>query len=104
MKGHYILTGAILVTSVIGAPALAQNCAKREIVVERLQKHYDESFTAGGLQSTTTSSALVEVWASAKTGTFTVMLTTPEGLTCVVATGTDWHQQAQVATPDGTDS
>ncbi len=83
-----VVIGAVF-TSV---PAHAANCANRDLVVERLQSKYDESFAAGGLQSSRTKQGLVEVWASHKTGTFTVMLTTPEGMTCVLATGTDWHQ------------
>lgn len=73
------------------APAYASNCADRETVVERLQAYYDESYAGGGLQMVQDDQTLVEVWASEDTGTFTVMLTTPDGLTCVVATGTDWH-------------
>lgn len=76
-----------------GAPAMAANCADRDTVVDRLASHYDESFTAGGLQTVKDKQTFVEVWTSEETGTFTVMLTMPDGTTCVVATGTDWHQK-----------
>ena len=85
-------------------PAHAANCAKRDTVVERLQSHYFESFAGGGIQATRTTQSVVEVWASEKTGTFTVILTTPEGLSCIVATGTDWHQAHLLNEPEGTES
>ena len=88
----------------VGIPAAFAACAQRDIVVERLKSRYDESFAAGGLQTGASSSTLVEVWASEETGTFTVMLTSANGLSCVVATGTDWHQSKPVKTADGTKS
>ena len=77
-------------------PVQAAGCGKREQVVERLKTRYSESLTAGGLQASRNSQTIVEVWASEETGTFTVILTTPEGLSCVVATGTDWFQAVEV--------
>ena len=73
------------------APAIAASCADRDTVVERLKIQYAESFAAAGIQEYEEAQTLVEVWASEETGTFTVMLTRPDGVTCVVATGTDWQ-------------
>ena len=86
--------GAALGVFLTVTPAMAANCAKRELVVDRLETHYDERPTAAGLQTMSDKQTLVEVWSSEETGTFTVMLTLPDGMTCIVATGTDWHQQA----------
>lgn len=94
MVKHLMAASVLLSTGMVAAPVFAANCANRDIVVERLQSKYSENLTAGGLQSSQNSTALVEVWASEETGTFTVMLTTPNGLTCVVATGTDWQNFA----------
>ncbi len=77
-------------------PAQALGCAKREQVVERLKTRYSEELTGGGLQATQTAQTIVEVWASKETGTFTVILTTPEGLSCIVATGTDWFEVTEI--------
>lgn len=96
MVKHLMAASVLLGTGLVAVPAVAANCANRDLVVERLQSKYDESLTAGGLQSSQSAQALVEVWASEETGTFTVMLTSPNGLTCVVATGTDWHQYVPV--------
>ena len=104
MIKQLVVAGALGSAIVTAMPAWAANCAKREMVVERLQSKYSESFTAGGLQSTREQEILVEVWASEETGTFTVMLTTPEGMSCVVATGTDWHQAKFEPAPKGSNS
>ena len=78
-------------------PAHAAGCAKRDKMVERLQTRYSETLTGGGLQATRSAQTIVEVWSSKETGTFTVILTTPEGLACVVATGTDWFEATEIA-------
>ena len=72
-------------------PAFARdNCGVRETVVAKLQDRYSESLVAGGLQANQNVQTMVEVWASEKTGTFTMLLTSPEGVSCVVAIGTDF--------------
>ena len=68
----------------------ANNCAMREQVVERLQSQYLEHLSAGGLQGVSATEAVIEIWSSAETGTFTVLQTQPDGVTCIMATGTDW--------------
>lgn len=94
-----LISGAMLLGMAATAPPVAAqglHCAERERVVERLESKYTEVLTAGGLQGATTNqTTVVEVWASEKTGTFTVIMTNPQGVSCIIAAGTDWHQQAQ---------
>ncbi len=104
MYKHLLGTGLSICFIAASLPAHAANCAKRDAVVERLQSRYLESFAGGGLQASQTTQSVVEVWASEETGTFTVILTTPEGLSCIVATGTDWHQAHLLNEPEGTES
>lgn len=85
-------------------PAHAENCAMRDQVVLRLQQEYSEQLTGGGLHLSAENSAVVEVWASEETGTFTVMATDPEGLSCIIATGTDWFMKTAREMPVGTES
>lgn len=61
------------------------------MVVERLTDRYGETLAAGGLRS---DNHLLEVWAAVDTGTWTVLMTRADGIACVLATGTDWHQRA----------
>ncbi len=93
MKTSLMQTGfaiAVAAAGMAAAPAHAQtSCAPRDTVLDRLQSSFGEALAAGGLQS---QSQVLEVWASQDTGTWTVLMTNANGLTCVVASGTNWHQ------------
>ena len=94
------VAGAVI--ALLTGPALAGgNCAARELVIERLQDKFSEHLTVGGLQDTKPVETLIEVWSSKETGTFTVLLTNPSGVSCIVAAGTDFFSQP---VPDTTDS
>lgn len=98
------LVGAALLFGMAAAapPASAKGCAMRDILVERLQSKYSEAMVAGGLQSSSEDMlTMLEVWSSETTGTFTVILTNPQGVSCIVAAGTDWFQQDGELPPDG---
>lgn len=100
------LVGSALLFGMAAAapPALAQGCVDREELVARLTSKYSEVRTAGGLHgaaSRSQSAALVEVWSSEITGTFTVVLTNAQGISCVVAAGTDWFQHIPMPEPPG---
>ncbi|MFQ5624238.1 MAG: hypothetical protein ACE5FS_12690 [Paracoccaceae bacterium] len=70
-------------------PAAAQvSCAQREKIVLKLEKTYGESRTGSGLNG---NSSMIEIWASAKTGTWTILMTRPDGISCVMATGQAWE-------------
>jgi hypothetical protein len=88
-----------------GLPAVAQpippNCAERDLVVERLESTFGEAFAGGGLQSDT---QLLEVWRSPEQGTWTLLMTGADGLTCVVASGTHWQGEKLAEKAKGTPS
>lgn len=96
------IAGVILSMSVLATPVLAANCAQRDKVVDRLETKYSEQLAAGGLQESQTATTVLEVWASPKTGTFTVILTNANGVSCIVAAGTDWFDGVAVQKPEGT--
>lgn len=76
------LTGALLTT-----PALAQTtgpCAERDAVVTSLMNNYGEQRQSVALGANNT---LVETFASLETGTWTILVTTAGGPTCLVASG-----------------
>jgi hypothetical protein len=56
-------------------------------VAALLTERYGETVQALGLEST---QRLMEVWASAETGTWTITVTTAEGATCLVVHGERW--------------
>ena len=97
-----ILTTSVLILglAVVGPPdAQAQMvCGMRDSVVAKLGDKYGEVRRGGGLAGPT---ANFEIWASEATGSWTILKTTPNGLTCVMAVGDDWHDDAGEPTPTG---
>lgn len=82
---------SLLLFCVVSSPGVAfaqAACATRDIVVERLSSGYGESFQGGGLQS---SNKVFEVWYSEEDGTWTILMTKSDGISCVMASGTDWR-------------
>ncbi|WP_170382394.1 hypothetical protein [Ruegeria atlantica] len=73
-------------------PAFAQGCAQREHVIAKLQNNYSEELTFGGLQKTRGAQAVMEVWTSKETGSYTVLVTQANGISCIVAVGTDFFE------------
>ncbi len=72
--------------------AWANSCAQREHVIAKLQDSYSEELAFGGLQKTRGAQAVMEVWASRETGSYTVLLTNPNGISCIVFVGTDFFE------------
>ncbi len=84
-----LIFGAAALAPPVAAQAQAQGvaCLPRDALVERLEGRYKESPAGGGLQN---PQQLLEVWASEETGSFTVFVTRPNGVSCIVATGQNW--------------
>ena len=75
---------------VVAVAAEAQNmrCADRNQVVEKLHKKYGETRQSIGLNR---NSGVVETYASAETGTWTILLTLPNGQACMIAAGENFE-------------
>ncbi len=78
-----------------------RNCAPREMVVDRLANSYGETRQSLGVGSQGT---VVEVFASDDTGTWTITVTMPNGLTCLVASGQSFEELAEALPPKGNDA
>jgi len=94
-------TIAIIAAALIATTATAQqnrNCAPRELVVARLASQYQESRQSIGLGE---RGNMIETFASADTGTWTITVTTPNGITCMVASGQSWEELADALPPQG---
>lgn len=85
-----VIFGAAALAPPLAAQAQAQGvaCLPREALVERLEGRYNEHLAGGGLQN---PQQLLEVWTSEETGSFTVFVTRPDGVSCIVATGLHWN-------------
>ena len=86
-----VLSFAFVATA---ASAQQPQCNERERVLELLAKKYKESPVAAGVTNT---GGLVEVLTDGKGGTWTIIVTTPQGMSCLVAAGEGWRSMQQVA-------
>lgn len=75
-----------VVTLILSGPALAQGqrCGARAAIVEVLAERFGEHAQSMGLAA---NNSVVEVYASEETGTWTIIVTGTNGLTCLVASG-----------------
>ena len=62
----------------------APNCAERSFVLNELGVKYRETRRALGLAA---NNAVMEMFASAESGSWTLIVTMPDGTTCLVASG-----------------
>ncbi|MDA7427636.1 hypothetical protein PGB28_04140 [Primorskyibacter aestuariivivens] len=91
MFKRLISTALIFGAAALAPPTTAQQalrCMPRDVLTKTLDSKYNETLTGGGLQ---TEKRLIEVWSSPDTGSFTIFLTRPDGVSCVLATGQNWN-------------
>ncbi|WP_245541117.1 hypothetical protein [Yoonia vestfoldensis] len=86
---YYVCFGCL--SAFVGATqAQALTCADNAVVAQRLAQVYGErrQFMAPGPDG-----AMTEVFAATDTGSWTIAITLPDGLTCLVASGAafDWQ-------------
>ena len=63
-------------------------CGQRALIVKKLDAKFQESGQARGLVS---ESQIVEVFVS-PAKTWTMLVSYPNGTSCILATGQEWHQ------------
>lgn len=85
-----ILSTLILIAGSIAHPpaALAQPvCGTHQSIAENLKKSYAETPVSMGI---TSGGGIIEVFSSPK-GTWTLVITQPNGVSCLIAAGQDWE-------------
>ncbi len=103
-KMTMVLGLMVLAAGHVAAQTSAQanrNCAARDKVLETLANKYGETRQSIGLGA---NNAVVEMFASTETGTWTITVTTPEGLTCMVASGQSFETLAEALPAKGNDA
>jgi hypothetical protein len=90
-----------LIAAVVWAAAFAASaadaqsqCDQRTIVINLLAQRFSESPVAIGV---TEQGSLVEVLSDIDGGTWTIIVTSPQGLSCVVLSGEGWRHVEQIA-------
>lgn len=80
-------------------PAYAQNnCAPREVVLEMLTQKYGESRQSIGMMG---GANVMEMWANMETGSWSAVITRPDGIACVAASGQSFERLDEELEPAG---
>lgn len=96
----FLLPLSLLTAFTLPSAAWAQMaCGDRERIVGQLAKKYGETPQSIGLGR---NQGVVETFASDKTGTWTIILTTPEGRSCLLAAG-EGFEALEPKAPDQSD-
>lgn len=85
----FVLVGVLMLFTMPWWPAHANHdsCGPREVGVSELDKRFGEEAAHMGID---TNGSVVEVFTSEK-GTFTIMKTRTDGISCVVLEGDSWE-------------
>lgn len=88
----FLSTALLLGACTAAAPAYAQSarmtCHDAAEITKQLSQQYDEAPVAFGFQP---NGNLLQVYASSRNDTWTIVTTTPAGVSCIVAVGTRWE-------------
>lgn len=89
MTREQIARATILILAfLIGGEASAGACAPRDQVVALLTESYGETPRGMGL---TSGDGILEIYASEETGSWSALVTSPDGNACLVAAGQMWE-------------
>lgn len=72
-----------------GAPQATGRCMPREAALAQLGRAYGEELVGIGIGQR--GASVVELYANRETGTWTALVTRPDGVSCAAAAGTDWQ-------------
>ncbi|WP_190285471.1 hypothetical protein [Mameliella alba] len=77
-----------------------RHCAPRDQVIHRLATKYGETRQSMGLGA---NNAVMEVFASIESGSWTITVTMANGITCLVASGQHFETLSEALPPQGDD-
>ena len=88
-----IILGILLVASSSTNAAAENSCGERKSYLAQLSEKFAESHAAIG---TTADGGILEIFASDQ-GTWTILVSFPNGQSCFVAAGRDWEALAKIS-------
>lgn len=98
MSKHLLIATIVMAGTLWPHDAGAETgCAERGAIVARLADAYGQVRTGGAAAG---ALAFYEVFASADTGTWTILLSGLNGISCIMAAGEGWEPVAASAAPD----
>ncbi len=95
-KVRLLARAAVALSGLVMTPSAEaegrQTCAARDMVVQKLHDRFGEELKSLGLHQ---NDGIVEVYSSDATGTWTILMTRPDGMSCLIAAGQLWEQDAK---------
>jgi hypothetical protein len=88
---HQHIFTCLLLATPLSALAQGPQCAPRDQVMDLLATKYGETRQGMGIAN---NSAVMEVFASDNTGTWTITVSSPDGIMCLVASGQGYEKMA----------
>ncbi|MGE5505671.1 MAG: hypothetical protein ACM31L_14720 [Actinomycetota bacterium] len=85
---------ATLISATLASTPAQLVCAERQSLLESLARQYREAPTAVGVAN---NGSLIELLRTVDGKTWTLLMTRPDGTSCVVAAGEAWEDTPQVA-------
>lgn len=97
-KMRQCLSAVAFVAALVTAPpAFAEFCGAYGEVAKLIMHTYKEQRMS---RAVTLNGQLLEVYVAAETGSWTILVASPQGRACVISAGEGWQEQR--ATPAGT--
>lgn len=88
-----ILSGSLAATSANADPRISR-CGQHTKIIDVLEKRYGETARGIGVVS---DKGVMQVYVSEEKGTWTILMTNPQGTTCLLAAGRGWENVKQAA-------
>lgn len=82
------LFATTIVSIFIGTATIASTCGPRDQLTETLSDDYGEHYAFGGIPKR--QNTLMEIWVNPISRSYTVLITQPNDISCIVAAGTDF--------------
>lgn len=98
-----LIAGALVFGMAAAAPpaGAVTVCAERQLITGQLAEDFGEHPVAMGLSG---PEKLIEIWSTDSGETWTILLTTPKGASCILGSGTDWLPVTPIEPVDDTAS
>ncbi len=96
-KTLFKMTMGLGIMALAAQQVQAQNCAPREDIIQRLAETYGETRRGIGIAR---QGAVMEVYASDSSGSWTITVTLPDGVTCLIASGQSYEDVTEALPPN----
>ncbi len=96
-KTLFKMTMGLGIMALAAQQVQAQSCAPREDIIQRLAETYGETRRGIGIAR---QGSVMEVYASDSSGSWTITVTLPDGVTCLIASGHAYEDLTEALPPN----